>query len=139
MSLAARVDAILAGHVVTTGPADTLRFTATCTTCAGLLYVDDQAGNLQVTCARALCDNCGTYYTVTATIVHAGRLSFAPLTPYLPADTSDIADLLGVTERAVQRYRRNGIPVTEADRFAIAAGVHPDEIWGPGHDREAVA
>ncbi len=41
----------------------------------------------------------------------------------------NLADLLGVTRRAVVRWRHAGIPIYSADRAAVALGVHPSLIW----------
>ena len=52
------------------------------------------------------------------------------------ADTADFtqvefANMIGVSERALHRWReRGGIPWTTADEAAIAIGLHPMLVWG---------
>lgn len=41
-----------------------------------------------------------------------------------------VADALGIAPRTAYRWRSEGIPVDDADRLAIALGMHPIEIWG---------
>jgi hypothetical protein len=43
----------------------------------------------------------------------------------------DFATMLGVSERAIHRWReRGGIPWTTADEAAISLGLHPMLVWG---------
>lgn len=43
---------------------------------------------------------------------------------------SHLARLTGFSRRTMQRFRVDGIPVSQADRIAIHFGFHPFEIWG---------
>lgn len=43
--------------------------------------------------------------------------------------TACVALRLHVRETSVYRYRRDGVPLTMADRFAIHLGLHPAIIW----------
>jgi transcriptional regulator with XRE-family HTH domain len=46
------------------------------------------------------------------------------------ANNTQLAEALGVTRRAVQRWQTKGIPWPTADKLAIAAGSHPVLVWG---------
>lgn len=60
----------------------------------------------------------------------AARFSIADLEAHLgPASTSAIARSLGVTTRTVWRWRSTGLTELQADRAAIAAGLHPGNVW----------
>lgn len=41
-----------------------------------------------------------------------------------------VADLIGVAPRTCYRWKRNGVPLDDADRIAVALGMHPFAIWG---------
>ena len=45
-----------------------------------------------------------------------------------------IAERLGVNTEQVHRWRRGGLPVTQADALAVAVGLVPDLVWGPAWD-----
>ena len=58
------------------------------------------------------------------------RFSIADLEAHLgPASTATIARSLGVTTRTVWRWRSAGLTELQADRAAIAAGLHPGTVW----------
>jgi hypothetical protein len=70
------------------------------------------------------------------------RFDFAALEPIINAAwrpnsegearaglSAKTAALTGIHRSMVSRYRRNGIPVLQADRIAVALGRHPGEIW----------
>jgi lambda repressor-like predicted transcriptional regulator len=72
----------------------------------------------------------------------APRFDFAALEPIIIAAwrptcegestaglSAKTAALTGLHRSMVSRYRRNGIPVLQADRIAVALGRHPGEIW----------
>lgn len=40
------------------------------------------------------------------------------------------AEVLGVSQRQIMRYKADGVPVARADDFAIRIGSHPLDIWG---------
>lgn len=40
-----------------------------------------------------------------------------------------IAERLGITTRSVRRYQKGGIPEENVDKYAIAIGKMPWEIW----------
>lgn len=42
----------------------------------------------------------------------------------------ELAQLLGVTRRTVQRWTTPGIPLHHADRLAIRLGYNPIAVWG---------
>ncbi|MFT3851963.1 MAG: hypothetical protein QM733_04390 [Ilumatobacteraceae bacterium] len=44
-----------------------------------------------------------------------------------------IAELIGVHQGIVQRWRADGVPLHAADRAAINAGTHPLAIWPDFH------
>lgn len=52
---------------------------------------------------------------------------------------SDVAEVMGVSKRAVVRYVAEGIPVWRADQLAVALGVHPSAIWPDWFDRVELA
>ncbi len=74
------------------------------------------------------------------------RLPFAPLrdAAILAVEPDDhgrrydgprtLAPLLHSTERVVQRWRRAGLDVFEADHAATALGRHPSAIWPEWYD-----
>ena len=41
-----------------------------------------------------------------------------------------MAEVLGVDRRQIQRWHHTGLSFTQADRYAVRAGVHPVEVWG---------
>lgn len=43
-----------------------------------------------------------------------------------------LAELLGISQRTVMRWKRDGVPVCQADRAACALGRNPLEVWGDG-------
>jgi DNA-binding MurR/RpiR family transcriptional regulator len=44
---------------------------------------------------------------------------------------SELARLGGISRQSVHRYiRRGGLPTYTADRLAVAAHLHPAEVWG---------
>ncbi len=46
----------------------------------------------------------------------------------------ELADVFGVDDRTVRRWRAQGLSIEQADRLAIAAGLHPAIVWGPEWD-----
>jgi hypothetical protein len=67
----------------------------------------------------------------------AERFPLAPLEailtirhgPFEGDHCHQLARLVGVTERTIYRARMTGLTVWQADRYAIAAGLHPALIW----------
>ncbi len=58
------------------------------------------------------------------------RFSIADLEAHLgPESTAMIARSLGVSTRTVWRWRSTGLTELQADRAAIAAGLHPGTVW----------
>jgi hypothetical protein len=65
------------------------------------------------------------------------RYPLAPLERYLTARHGPfdgdhchaLAQTLGLSERTLYRARLYGLTVWQADRYAIAAGLHPALIW----------
>jgi hypothetical protein len=47
----------------------------------------------------------------------------------LPCSERLIAQAVGLDHRAVQRLRRDGLDVFQADRLAIRLGLLPHELW----------
>lgn len=43
--------------------------------------------------------------------------------------TCHLADAVGVDRRTVKRWRHQGLMVTQADRAAVALGLHPASLW----------
>lgn len=62
------------------------------------------------------------------------RWPWAPLGAVLGGSVRTQAALLGVHDRQVSRWRSYGLSDDQADRFAIAAGWHPREVWGTAWD-----
>ena len=40
-----------------------------------------------------------------------------------------ISELTGYNRKRLDRWRREGIPLEDADRIAVALGLHPASIW----------
>ena len=58
------------------------------------------------------------------------RFDFAELEAHLePTPTRVLAERLGVSARTVWRWRASGLNPTQADRAAIALGLHPGSVW----------
>jgi hypothetical protein len=55
-------------------------------------------------------------------LVHEGRDQVA-------SPINAVADVLGVDQAQVHRWRRNGLMDHVADRCAVKAGFHPYEVW----------
>ena len=66
------------------------------------------------------------------------RWPWAPLGEVLGGSVRTQADLFGVHQRQVSRWRSYGLSDDQADRCALAAGLHPREIWS-GWDDVAMA
>lgn len=45
------------------------------------------------------------------------------------SNTGTLAELTGYNRRTLVRWRREGIPLEDADRIAVALGLHPASIW----------
>ena len=94
--------------------------------------------------------------------IPAPRVPFAPLEVYLAEvyrrrpyeftrrgalDVMDdmaltvgfIAELAGVSRRAVHRWKIAGVPVWYADRIAVRAGGHPTAIWPDWYELEVAS
>lgn len=66
------------------------------------------------------------------------RFPLADLEAHLnPTSTAALAQRLGVSARTVWRWRASGLNPTQADRAAIAAGLHPANIWPNWWDNAA--
>lgn len=61
------------------------------------------------------------------------RWPWAPLGDRIGGSVRTQADMLGVHQRQVSRWRSYGLSDDQADRCALAAGLHPREVW-PGWD-----
>lgn len=75
----------------------------------------------------------GTETSVAGTgsvVKHVARLPFAALDPFSDKSDVELADLVGTHRRNVNRWRKDGLPVVEADRFAVAIGMTPFCVWG---------
>jgi hypothetical protein len=46
---------------------------------------------------------------------------------------TDIATLLGVTQTTFTQWKRQGIPLVEADRIVCSIGIHPFYVWGDAY------
>ncbi len=58
------------------------------------------------------------------------RFAFDAIEAHLgPASTATIAMRLGVSARTVWRWRASGLTELQADRVAVAAGLHPGSVW----------
>lgn len=58
------------------------------------------------------------------------RWPVAPLLATCRVTTiGDVAALVGVSTRTVHRWQRNGLTDTQADRAAVALGLHPANVW----------
>ena len=53
--------------------------------------------------------------------------------------TLAVALAVGVTPRSVYRARIHGLTVWQADRYAIAAGLHPALVWDGWFTEDAAA
>lgn len=42
----------------------------------------------------------------------------------------ELAELVGVTRRTVNRWAAEGVPLCSADKAAARLGYHPAEVWG---------
>lgn len=54
----------------------------------------------------------------------------APLLAQCDGEISVLALRLGLTKRSIHRLVNLGLSEVKADRFAVAAGLHPAEVWG---------
>lgn len=43
-----------------------------------------------------------------------------------------VAKAAGVDPKTVQKWRRQGMTIWQADRIAIRVGLMPHDVWGPG-------
>jgi hypothetical protein len=59
------------------------------------------------------------------------RMPLQPLYDYCQAENlSHLARMIGVCRESVDRFRKDGIPIYNADRIACKKlGVHPGFIW----------
>jgi hypothetical protein len=58
------------------------------------------------------------------------RYPFEPLASEARTSTIGIlAQRIGVSRRTLHRWAKNGVPVEQADRAAIALGSHPAYLW----------
>lgn len=46
-----------------------------------------------------------------------------------PADTHALATTIGIGRRWIRRYRDAGLTERQAETWALAAGLHPEEVW----------
>lgn len=60
----------------------------------------------------------------------AQRLPVEPLLDVVAGNVSRLAELAGVSRKAVHRARQVGLRFAEGDRWACALGRHPLEVWG---------
>ena len=61
------------------------------------------------------------------------RLPFEPFrTEAAAPSVAALAARVGVARRTIHRWARDGVPVSQADRAAIAIGSHPAYLW-PDH------
>ena len=79
------------------------------------------------------------------------RLPFEPVARLVPTSADEhrrgapvrsarqIADYLGVSTRRVYRWRREGIRYYDADRVALALGLHPLLVWPDYYDTDDYA
>ena len=66
------------------------------------------------------------------------RFPLADLEAHLgQGSTTTVAQRLGVTTRTVWRWRSAGLTELQADRAAIAAGLHPGTVWDTWWDTAA--
>lgn len=42
----------------------------------------------------------------------------------------ELMNMLGISARSLRRFRNSGITRTQADRYAVRAGIHPANVWG---------
>lgn len=57
-----------------------------------------------------------------------------------PDRTHHLAELLGVTERTIRRYRNHGLTSRQADHYAIhLAHMHPCQLWAHWFNDEHIA
>lgn len=60
----------------------------------------------------------------------APRVPFGPLDTMFVANDGDFADHLGVSRRAIVRWRQAGVTIDRAEQICDYFGVHPAEVWG---------
>jgi len=46
------------------------------------------------------------------------------------ATVNDLGLVLGLSRGALQRLKRDGVPIERADTFAVRCGFHATEVWG---------
>lgn len=56
-------------------------------------------------------------------------LPAAPLLAEFGGNACATARAVGVTVRAVERWKSGGLSALQADRAAIAIGIHPANLW----------
>lgn len=64
------------------------------------------------------------------------KVPFAPIETYCATDRRALAELLGISHRAVDRIiteRGRQVPLSYAERYAERLGVHPIELWGDAY------
>lgn len=143
MSLASRIDGILAGHSTPT-TVESVTAYATCPACAGPLHVDRITGGRQTRRVHVTCTTCNGHWVLTVGIArptsaarlapaNGPRLPWAPLARHLPAKPDAAAEILDVDVRSIYRWRHHGIPADWADQLAVTAGVLPVEVWGQSY------
>jgi hypothetical protein len=71
----------------------------------------------------------------------SGPFPVEPLLARFPASRRQLAQTVGVTLRTVDRRKQTGLCVWAADRWAVACGLHPADVWpewwGAGADEKA--
>lgn len=63
------------------------------------------------------------------------RLSLRSLMNHLGiTEVTKLAETIGMSRKSCYRYFASGLTVFVADKLAVAAGVHPLEVWPDFHD-----
>lgn len=60
---------------------------------------------------------------------HPDRFATHALHRAVACSRKELASAVGVTDRTLQRWDRDGLDEWQADRAAIAVGLHPALVW----------
>lgn len=64
------------------------------------------------------------------------RLPALPLLRRIAVRQDDIAEIMGVDRRTIQRWLVDGLSFAKADELACSRGLHPIDVWGDLWTRE---
>lgn len=77
------------------------------------------------TAERTVCERCQLRHTPRCS---QSRWPVAPLVEAV--GTTRLYEVLGVERTQVRRLEVSGLPTFQADRWALAFGLHPAQVWG---------